>query len=103
MVVAVILLFIGLAIQPSVATIKPEFVIDVEPKDYLFQTIIDIANNPDVKNLLEQYNHKLFTADYDFKSIFSKLMLKKPSLLFNILFTKPSNTYKYLNIAINTT
>ena len=57
MAVAVIILFLGLAIQPSVA-VQPETDIDIEPKDYLFQTIIDIANNPDVKDIhyfLESY------------------------------------------------
>ena len=39
----------GLAFQPAVSTnaIKKE---ELEPKKYLFQTIIDITKNPDVKN-----------------------------------------------------
>ena len=55
LVFGVILLLIGIGIQPAIATIETkEEKIDIEPKDYLFQTIIDIANNPDVKELVEQ-------------------------------------------------
>ena len=93
--VAVILLFLGLAIQPSVA-VETETEIDIEPKDYLFQTIIDISNNPDVKNLLEQYKYDLIEVDID-RSDYRKLFLRNPRLIFNILFTKPSMSVEYLN------
>ena len=101
LVVGITILFLGLAIQPSVATVQPEKETDVEPKDYLFQIIINIANNPDVKNLLEQYNHNLFTSDYDYRNAFLQLLFKKPRLLFNVLFTKPSITYNYLDKSYN--
>ena len=91
--VAVILLLIGLAIQPSVA-VQPE--VDVEPKNYLFQTIIDIANNQDVKNLLEQQGYDLFKVDID-KSVYRKILFRNPQLLRSIIFTKPSLTYEYLD------
>lgn len=94
--VAVILLFIGLAIQPSMATEQTEKEIDIEPKDYLFQTIIDIANNPEVKKLLEQYDNDLFSVDID-RSVYRKLFLRNPRLFFNTLFTKPSMSIEYLN------
>jgi len=99
--VAVIILFLGLAVQPSVATVHPKEKIDVEPKDYLFKTIIDISNNPDVKELLEQYNHNLFTSDYDYKSVYRELLLKKPRLLYSMIFTRPSITCEYLDKCYN--
>ena len=68
---------------------------DVEPKDYLFQTIIDIANNPDVKNLLEQYKYDLFKVDID-RSVYRKLFLRNPRLMVSTLFTKPSMSVEYL-------
>jgi len=95
--VAVILLLIGLAIQPSVA-VQPE--VDVEPKNYLFQTIIDIANNQDVKNLLEQQGYDLFKVDID-KSVYRKILFRNPQLLRSIIFTKPSLTYEYLDKTYN--
>lgn len=101
LVVGVIILFIGIAVQPSIATIQPEEKINAEPKDYLFQTIIDIANNPDVKRLLEQNKHKAFTSDYDYKGVFSQLLFKKPKLLLDLLFTKPYITYDYLDKSYN--
>jgi len=97
--VAVILLFIGLAIQPSVA-VQPEEQIDVEPKDYLFQTIINIANNPDVKSLLQQYNYELFKVDID-KSVYRKIFFRNPRLFRSIIFTKPSLTYEFLDKTYN--
>jgi len=97
--VAVILLFIGLAIQPSVA-VTPETEIDIEPKDYLFQTILDIANNPEVKELLEQYDNDLFKVDID-RSFYRKIFLRNPRLFISILFTKPTLTIEYLNKCYN--
>ena len=69
------ILFFGVSVQSSIATDQPEEEIDlkVEPKEYLFQTIIGIANNPDIKGVLEQYNHNLFFSDYDYKDVFSRL------------------------------
>jgi hypothetical protein len=99
--VAVILLFIGLGVQPAIAVVEPEEdIIDVDPKDYLFQTIIDIANNPDVNNLLEQYNNDLFKVDID-RSVYRKLFLRNPRLFFNVFFTKPSLSVDYLNNCYN--
>jgi len=101
LVVGVILILISIAVQPSIATIQPEKEINAEPKDYLFQTIIDIANDPDVKSLLEQYKHKQFTLDYDYEGVFSQLLLEKPKLLLDLLFTKPYVTYDYLDKCYN--
>jgi len=97
--VAVIILFLGLAIQPSVA-VQPEQEIDVEPKDYLFQTIIDIANNPELKELLEQHKYDFFKVDID-RSVYRKLLIRNPRMFFNTLFTKPSLSIDYLNKCYN--
>ena len=108
LVVAVILLFIGLVVQPSIA-VQPriekavqteEETIGIEPKDYLFQTIIDIANNSDVKNLLEQYKYDLFKVDIE-RSIYLKIFLRNPILLPRLIFTKPSMSQNYLDFVYN--
>ena len=93
-------LFLGIAVQPSLATVQPEQKIDIESKDYLFQTIIDIANNPDVKNLLEQYENDLFRVDVD-RSVYRKILLRNPKLFFNTLFTKPSMSVEYIDKCYN--
>jgi hypothetical protein len=72
----------------------------VDPKDYLFQTIIDIANNPDVKEILEQYSYDLFNVDID-RSVYRKLLLRNPRLFFDMFFTKPSITQEYFNKCYN--
>jgi hypothetical protein len=97
--VAVIVLFFGLAVQPSVA-VQPETEIDIEPKDYLLQTIIEIANNPDVKNLMKQYRYDIFNVDID-RSIYRKLLLRNPKLSLDTLFCKPSLSIEYLNKCYN--
>jgi hypothetical protein len=96
LVVGITILFLGVGIQPVVAIIEPEEdIIDVEPKDYLFQTIIDIANNPDVKNLLEQYDNDLFKVEID-RSVYRKLFLRNPRLFRSFIITKPCVTYDSL-------
>jgi len=107
--IGITILFLGLAIQPSVATVQPriekeiqteEKIIDIEPKNYLFQTIIDIANNPEVKNLLEQHHNELFNVNID-RSVYRKLLLRNPRLFSSLLFTKPSMTHEYLDKCYN--
>jgi len=75
-------------------------IIDVEPKDYLFQTIIDIANNPEVKKLLENYKYDLFEVDVD-RSIYLKIFFSNPRIFFSMLFTRPSISYDYLDKCYN--
>ena len=67
----------------------------------MFLSIIDIANNPDVNELLNQIefewkNDNCFISwDFDSKNIFQKLLFKKPTTLISMLFTEPSITYEY--------
>ena len=104
LVMVVILLFIGVAVQPSIATVQQEEEINTKPKDYLFQTIIDIASNPDVKNLIEQYeddwkhNNGFLNYDID-RNFYRKIFFRNPWLFSSLIFTKPSVTYKYLESA----
>ena len=100
LVLCIIVLFLGVSVQPSMGTDIPDK-IEVEPKDYLFQTIIDIANNPDVKELFEQYNYNIFTSDYKGKDLLLQLLFKKPRFFFDMFFTKPSITHEYLNKCYN--
>jgi hypothetical protein len=55
LVLAVILLFIGVAIQPGISTntIKDEKT-DVDAKDYLFQIIIDMVNNQELQDIIQK-------------------------------------------------
>jgi len=100
-VIGIIVLFIGIAVQPSIATVSIDDEIDVDAKEYLFQTIIDIANNPDVRDFLKQNRHNMFVYDYDFKSVFRQILFKKTRIFFSMLFSKPSVTYRYLDDSCN--
>ncbi len=100
LVIGVIILFLGVAVQPSVATIQPEEEINAEPYDYLFQIIIDLVNNPDVKKLFEQYENDLLKVDID-RSVYRKILFRNPRLFRSLIFTKPSLTYEYLDKSYN--
>ena len=104
-ILGIVVLFVGMGFQPAFAT---ETIIstditkeELEPKDYLFETIIEIANNPEVKELFEEYDYKIFNLDYDNKGIIIQILFKNPRLLFSKLFTKPKITNEYLNSVLN--
>ena len=59
LVVSVIALFIGVAVYPSTATVQQVEDTNEEPKGILFQTIIEISNHQEVRDLIEQYNQNL--------------------------------------------
>jgi lipopolysaccharide export LptBFGC system permease protein LptF len=107
LVFAVILLFIGVSFQPIIAektiSIEKESNNDnvsfEEAKEYLFQTIVDISNNPEVKQFMNEHKHILIPKNnnnYDCKNAIQKIYMQNPRLLKSILFTKPKMTYKYL-------
>lgn len=105
LVIGIIFLFVGVSVYPTVA----EELISIESyytneekdaKDYLFQTLIDVVNNPSVKKLLEQSKDDLrnvLNVDFNSKNIFKNILFKNPGLIFNMLFIKPSLSHEYLN------
>lgn len=98
LVFGVIALFVGIAFQSGISTSSmQEEKTNVEPKDYLFQTVIDIGNNPAVQKLLKQVHNEIIVSDFDYKSVFHKLLLRNPRVLTSMLFTKPKLTTEYLN------
>ena len=105
-IIGVIALFIGLGFQPALAieTNLPTYIVkeeDIEPKDYLFETIIEIAKNPEVKNLFDEYGHNIFNLNYDYNDIYRQIFFKNPKLLSSLLNTKPKLTNEYLNFVYN--
>ena len=64
LVFAIILLFIGIAIQPGISTktIQDEKT-GVDAKDYLFQTILDIVNDKEVQSVVSKYHSGMFHRD----------------------------------------
>jgi hypothetical protein len=99
----IILLFIAIGIQPAIADDPinlPKIVEEeIEPKEYLLQTIIEIANNPEVKDLLSQNGKKagFFNYDNNFRNLYLKLLLRNPRTFLSMLFTRPSMTTNYLD------
>ena len=74
--------------------------VDIEPKDYLFQSIIDIVNNPDVKSIFGQYNNDLFKFDID-RNVYRRILYRNPRLIFSLLSTKPFINYELLDKCYN--
>ncbi|KYK30636.1 MAG: hypothetical protein AYK22_03385 [Thermoplasmatales archaeon SG8-52-3] len=101
LVFGIVILFVGLAVQPGTANTQKRD-INCEPEDFLFQTIIDIVNNKKVKNLLEQEmnNDLLLDFNYNFRSLFRKILFKDPNLLNSLIFTRPTFSPEYLNFAL---
>lgn len=105
LVMGIIFLLVGLSVYPTVA----EELISLESnskneeedaKDYLFQTLIDVVNNPCVKKLIEQSKDNLknvLNVDFNSTIIFKKILFENPGLIFTMLFIKPSFSHKYLN------
>jgi hypothetical protein len=100
LVLGVICLFVGVGVQPAFAVDIPEKE-EIEPKDYLFETIVAIADNPDVQYLLEEYNQNIINFDYDGKYIIRQLLIRNPKLLFSMVLSKPEMTIQYLDKAYN--
>jgi hypothetical protein len=99
LVLGIIILLMGIAVQPGTATLQTEEA-DIDPKDTLFQTIIDIANNQEVKNLFEKEKNNGFFFDFDYNiNVYTNILLKNPDLLNLLFLTKTSFTHRNLEFA----
>jgi hypothetical protein len=100
-VIVITLLFIGLAFQPIVSTNELKKG-QMEPNNYLYDTIINIVNTPEINELLNQIvnewknDNYYMKWDFDSKIVFKNLLLKKPNLLMSIVFSESSVTNDYL-------
>lgn len=99
LVIGVIILFVGVGIQSAFATDIPEKK-EIEPKDYLFETIVAITDNPDVQDLLDE-NEKNINIDLNAQYIFRQLFFKNPNLLWSMVFTKTETTTQSLDKTYN--
>ena len=94
-VIGVTLLMIGLIFQPAVATheIKKQ---EVEPKEYVYESIIDIAKNIDVKNYFNNIEPNDINLNINIRWAFFKILLKNPRIITSMLLTKPTLSNNYL-------
>jgi hypothetical protein len=99
-ILGVVFLFVGMVFQPAFAVDIPKKE-EIETKDYLFDTIIAIANNPDTQNLFEENNPNIIKFNFNNKYIFRQLLFKNPELLFSMVFSKPEMTTQYFDKAYN--
>jgi len=105
----IVALFICVSYQPIIAekttsvdkTSNYNNVDFEEAKEYLFQTIVEISNNQDVKEFLNENKLNIISNYYDCKNEVQKISSQNPKLLKSILFTKPEMTYEYLETNYN--
>jgi len=100
---SIIMIFLGLAVQPGTANVETDKK-DEFDKNFLFQTIVDIANNKEFKNLIdkEKKNGLFLDVHYNIKNIFRKILLKEPNLLSSLFFTRSDLTHGNLDLAYET-
>ena len=109
----VVVLFVSVSFQPLIA--ENTIAVGKEPdyinmgfeqaKEYLFQTLIDIFNNPKINGFLNEHKQDLITNNCnkcECKNTIKKIRLQNPKLLKSILLTKPEMTYEYLEKSYNT-
>ncbi len=96
LVIGVVVLFIAVSSQSAIAIDMPEKE-EIEPKNYLFETIINIASNPEIQDLLEENKNNIDNLDFNNRYIFRQIFFKNPELLFSMVFTKPKMTTQYLD------
>jgi len=99
LVMCTVLLFVGVGAQSAFAVETPEKE-EVEPQDYLYETIIAIANNPDVKELFEEHKNNI-EFEFNNKYIFRQMLFKSPQILWPMVFTKTKTTTQYLDESYN--
>jgi hypothetical protein len=108
-IVGTIFLFIGIGIQPAFA-VEPVISSNVNkeeninPKEFLFQTIIDIANNAEVNELLKQVKNECcnpIRLTFNDVGIHKKLLYNIPKLLIPMFLIKPHLTINYLDFIYN--
>jgi hypothetical protein len=100
LVIGTIFLLLCVAFQPVVSTneMKNE---NVKPKEFLFETLIDIANDPEIKLLFEQVGNDWIDLDLDVKEYLLEVAFKKPRILTSVLFNRPSNSFDYFDFAFD--
>jgi len=101
LIIGITIMLIGVIIQPSIAKLQPKEEINTDPKEYLIQTLIDIINNPDVKEILEQSDIELIDRNINLREIFLKLLYGCPRVLISTLFTIPRFSTEYLDFVYN--
>jgi hypothetical protein len=99
-VIILMLMLVGLAFQPAVSTneLKKE---ELEPKEYLFETIIDITKNPDVKDFFNNFEPNDINLNINTKGAFFKILLRNPSLITSMWFKRPIMSHNYLSFVYN--
>lgn len=101
LIIGITVMLVGVVIQPSIAKLQPKEEINTDPKEYLIQTLIDIVNNQDVKEILKQSDIELIDNNINFRDVFLKLLYGCPRVLISTLFTKPRFSHEYLDFEYN--
>jgi hypothetical protein len=95
LVIGMMLLLVGIAFQPVVST--NELKIErIKPEQYLFETIEDAVDEPEINDYLEQIGNGLINYNINVRSAFLEIVLKNPRLITSVFFNLPAKNYNYL-------
>jgi hypothetical protein len=97
-VVIITLLFLSLVFQPAATTNELE-IKNIKPKEYLYETIIDITDDQQIKNLFKQNRNEIIDYNINLRNAFLNIILKKPRILTSMLLNKPDLSNDYLDFA----
>lgn len=97
LIIGISIILVGVVVQPCIANVQSKEEINTEPKDYLIQTLLDILNVEDVKEIFEQSHTKFIDSSFNLRFVFQKLLCRCPRVLFSTFFTKPRLTNDYLD------
>jgi hypothetical protein len=97
---SVIFLFIGVSFSSAIniqsVSSKEEYT-EEEVREVLLETIVDVVNNPDVKEQLKSNEYQIRIKDGNYQNIIRKILFRNPGLLYSIFILKQDITIDSLN------
>ena len=74
---------------------------EINPKELLFQIIMDMAENKDIQKIVENSEFEIELNKEKSTLLFIKLFLKNPKVIFSMFFSRPVLSKDYLNYVYN--
>ena len=97
---SIILLFIGVSVSSAIniqnVSTKEEYT-EKDVRELLFETIVDVVNNPEVKQLVKDNEYQIRIKDGNYQNIIRKILFRSPALLSSIFILRQGITIDSLN------
>ena len=97
---SIILLFIGVSVSSAIniqnVSTKEEYT-EKDVRELLFETIVDVVNNPEVKQLVKDNEYQIRIKDGNYQNIIKKILFRNPGLLSSMFILRQVITINSLN------